>query len=68
MKNHEYLQLVIYRHVVLIVAYIIGRLRTRVAQVTRNGKFIQSVLSYLKTFLLHVLLKNVYQGDLHKRA
>ena len=44
------------------------RLQTKVAQVTRNGKFKQNGISYLKAFLLHALLKNVYQGNLHKRA
>ena len=46
-------------------------LQTKVAQVTRNGKFIQKGLRnlkvrYLKAFLLHALLKNVYQGNLQK--
>ena len=31
----------------------IGRLQTKVAQVTRNGKFTQNGVSYIKTFLLH---------------
>ena len=39
-----------------------GRLQTKVAQVIRNGKFIQNALSYLKAFLLQVLLNNMYQG------
>ena len=30
----------------------IGKLQTKVAQVTRNGKFTQNGISYLKAFLL----------------
>ena len=46
---------------------IFRRLQTKVTQVTRNSKFTQNGISYHKAFLLHVLLKNVYQGVYTKR-
>ena len=61
----------VYEVIIKLLFFVIainGRLQTKVAQVTRNDKFTQNDISYLKAFLLHTLLKNVYHRRFAQRA